>query len=195
MKPLFSYKFPLALSYLGLVLLITACPFRCDDYVETNRYLPIKAFDNIPYQDQDSVHFIHSAGQVIGFGISKQITEEYGGCEECCESGTYEQGQISLNPNYPIFSMSFSVNGDSLNISRVLYLGNNGISIPFSITDSSSLDSVYFNNKIYSDVLKLKLDNYWDNGSPVYADSVYYNGSSGILQVIMSNEEYYQLYE
>ncbi len=169
------------------------CSGRCDETPITRTTIPADAFDIIPYQDLSTLKLKHSGGYVISFEANKRIEEYSGGCEECCSVEYYEIGMIKLVPDYPIFELSFVVGGDSLWRYCNFYAGLNSFNIPVASVGSSANDSVLIGENYYPNVFKIK--SYQDayQSSPIYADSLYYNYQDGILKIIMSNQEYYEI--
>ncbi|MCP4311751.1 MAG: hypothetical protein GY790_10845 [Bacteroidetes bacterium] len=105
-------------------------------------------------------------------------------------------------PDYPIFEMRLSITkDDTLHYSARAWIGMSSFIIPVWegwISDFVYFDSISLNGRRFFEVYRIKKhDNYYNNNEPdgIYPDSLWYNTSQGILKVLMSNGEYYQINE
>ncbi len=179
---------------MGLVL--TGCPPKCE-YVEYDwGTLSQEALAQVPYENGKAYSFRHSAGHEILFSCRREsnIEREF---MDPCVSIVYEQNITSLIPDYPIFDMEFTIRKwDTVNYSVEAYIGhspfvlqkNYGLGVEYSYFDSLSLDGSW-----YRYVYAIKRNPYsYSVPSGIYADSLWYNTSEGVIKVGMSNGEYYQ---
>jgi hypothetical protein len=194
----------LALKLVSIVVLaitLSGCPPPCESYLKVdNGAIPDSIISLVPYSDGDTVRFRHSMGHIIGYAVERErnfYTEIFdrGACIEL----TYETDNTLLTPDYPVFSFALNITGfDTTLYVLDIMMGSNYVSIPlnseywdnYKITDSVEVQSIF-----YYDVFKLKASSYWYNSSSeMYLDSLYFNFSSGILKLIMSNNENYTLH-
>ena len=144
----------------------------------------VKAY--VPYADGQVIKFRHNKGKLIEFTVHRSTSKEQTDCEWCCEKVEYTKYETDLTkliPNYPLFELSFSINN----------LYNNPQHINMSplapILLDEEVDTVSINNKIYTDVLKIGDQNNYSNN----IDSIYFSKTNGVLKIISSNGEYYDL--
>ena len=184
---------------LGLLIaiLFTSC-WPCNSVIIDNGNLPDSVFSLIPYQNQKKYQFEHSAGKVITFRAQRALTYEESSCAECCDVLKYQVDKTDLYPDYPISNITISLsNLDTNYIDFSLGIGRSGFAIPSNtegLTNTELVDSVLVGDTYYYDVFKLKSFS-WSEQEGIYTDSLYYNFEYGILKLIMSNEEYYQIYQ
>ena len=109
----------------------------------------------------------------------------------------FERATTTLWADYPIFSISLSVNNaDTLWYPVSIDIGHRGfwlVDDPLNENGYLHLDSLELDDQVYYDISLLKNTGGWGSSSnEFYTDSLYFNKQSGILKIIMSNGEYYQ---
>jgi hypothetical protein len=197
------YKLLLLSSFL---FLLTACPICREETVEKDLgELPENILDLVPYQDEETYHLIHSAGQVINYSSTRETTDYQYFCEHCCKY-TYitDRNTATMTPDYPIFTIKTEIGctgEDKLGqISYYIYLELVDLAysyIPTSLDtfhEDILVDSLVQDGVIYQNVYKLKLNNYNTSGD-ITADSLYYNYEKGIIKIKMTNDETYKIQE
>ena len=184
-----------------LLALVSSC-IRCDppaiiDYGK----IPDHVLKFVPYQNGQNYKFRHSGGLLIGFAAARQSRDEWLRCERCCDyEYKFEVNTTTLTPDYPVFSFGFELsNMDSVNFGFGAWVGHYWFQIPTNDYQASFCrfaDSVLIGDRFYHDVFKVK-SNYGSayDRDTIYADSMYYCYKAGILQIIMSNDERYTIYE
>ncbi len=189
-----------ALIFLLLTLALASC--RCDDPILIdNGPIPDSILARVPYQDGQVYQFRHSAGKVISFAAHRASHEEYIDCERCCKYLYKYQGNTTvLVPDYPVFDLTFRIsNPDSLRYDFYVWMGNSAFYPPVIPGDSVSAvryDSLLIHDRWHRDVFRIpNANDYWFNRDSIYADTLYYNFESGILKIVMSNGEYFQIHE
>lgn len=180
---------------LCLVLLLPSC---CPHGIIENRLgaLPDSALSFSPYQDGSKLKLKHSAGKVVTYSIFRETTEEYFSPTESCVETIYELNTTRLIPDYPVFDLRIDIsNLDTIQYYCNAYIGYDSFEIPTFDNDYyEKADSISIDSTVYYDVYLLSSIgiNHNSPGS-IYADSLYYNFENGILKIIMSNEEFYQI--
>jgi len=163
--------------------------------------IPDTILAKVPYKNGESIIMEHSQGKNIEFIVNRKNTKQQTYCEHCCKYNyIYEIDETNLTPNYPIFSISFSISGlDTVNYNISSYLGNSSVNIPAYYNKTNNYyntkleDSILIKDKKYYQIFKIKSsvnDFYKDL---LFVDSIYYNHKFGLLKIIMSNEETYTL--
>jgi len=181
-----------------MILLLNGC-IPCDTVIIENGPLPDSALRFVPYQNGKIYKFRHSKGLVINFDTYRETREEWTHCAECCSyEYHYEVNSTRLTPNYPIFDFYFEIsNRDTSYFECYTTIGKYGFYIPtadFQLDYFEKVDSLIIDSVTYKDVFKLNSDygSYYDKDS-IYADSLYYNYEYGILKILMSNGESYEI--
>lgn len=151
----------------------------------------------IPYQDNNTYQFRHSAGEVINFQCSRETKTYVSPCEEGMNIETiYQKNNTLLSPDYPLFDIKFSISSyTGSNGDIKAGVGNSGFDIPITPQVTwyyGFLDSLELNGTTYYDVFRLRSRGQTGD-SQLYADSIYYNYSKGIIKIIMTNDEYYEI--
>jgi hypothetical protein len=181
---------------------LTQCPQPCEDeQIIDNGVLTEEALLKVPYQNGEIVKLKHSAGHIINFKVTRESEDRFMNNEHEC-GGMIEKCNLTiLNPDYPIFTVTFNMsNYDGVSTLYYLNIGYYSFILPEVIESSEYLnvaDSLIINNKTYYNVLKSKSSygsTYYDTNL-IYADSLYYNYDSGIIKIIMSNHEFYEIFE
>lgn len=190
-----TYKFYL-IGFIQLVL--TGCPPTCDYMLIDYGTLSEEAITCSPYMDGHSYSFIHSGGHKISFLASRtrEIQSEY--YDECTELRS-ESDLSVLSPDYPIFSCNVGIRKtDSTRYQALIWVGESSFWLPFTIQidiGHTYFDSLQFGQRWYQEVYKI--GNNWREELPeqqILADSIYYNASFGILKILMSNGEFYEIH-
>lgn len=183
-----------------LPLILSSCwPCKIEPILIENGNLPDSILSYIPYQ-QDSVYKLqHSNGLILNFGATRSTYDEWTSCDHCCDyEYHYEINQTNLTTDYPLFDIQFWIdNQDTSYYSCHLSVGNSSFFLPILDSDyknSNNFDSINLNSMVYYDVLKLESNygNYYDKDS-IYIDSLYYNTTYGILKLLISNGESYEI--
>lgn len=189
----------LLLLLLPAYLLLTGCP-RCPEAIELNHgSLPDEAMQYIPYRTGETYHFKHSHDMVVDFYVRQGTYTQTTSCSECCDYViTYEVNATELTPNYPLFNIRIEIsNIDTSFFWCKAQVGGCGFTIPTNGPDTASVekaDSVMVDSIWYYNVYQLESNWGCSQGEEViYADSIWYNYTDGILKIIMSNKEYYEL--
>jgi len=184
------------LVVLGTVL--TGCPPPCDYMLIDYGALSLEAIACSPYQDGQSYSFLHSGGQKISFlaNRTREIRTEY--YDECTELRA-ESDLSVLSPDYPIFSCNVGISKtDSTRYHCLIWVGESSFWLPFTIEIDIGhiyFDSLQIGQSWYREVYKI--GNNWREELPeqqILADSIYYNTSKGILKILMSNGEFYEIH-
>jgi len=185
---------------LVVTVLLVSC--RCDEPILIDLGpIPEKFLKQVPYEHGKTYQFKHSAGLIINFEASRETRDEYSGCERCCDFDyKYQVNETQLNPDYPVFAFHIQLNGmDTVHCQPSFRIGQSFFYPPWDSgapSDLQPLDSVRLTGRWYYDVYALKnISDSWFSRDSITADSLYYNFSSGVLRVVMTNGEYYQKHE
>jgi hypothetical protein len=185
----------IVLLLLGTVL--TGCPPPCDYMLIDYGALSQEAIACSPYIDGHSYSFTHSGGHSISFLARRTREIQYEFTDECTEIRS-ESDLSVLFPDYPIFSCNVGMRKtDSTRYHCLIWVGESSFWLPFTIqTDigHTYFDSLQIGQKWYQEVYKI--GNNWREElaeQQILADSIYYNTSFGILKILMSNGEYYEI--
>ena len=196
-KPRHSMRSSLLLIVVA-TLLLTTCS-RCPDTILLDHGpLPDEAMQYVPYRNGQSVTFRHSLDRMTTFNILQMKYTQTTSCAECCKYNVrYETLRTELIPNYPLFTIVLEIsNIDTSVFYFTVSVGNSGFLIPTNGPDDPEveiLDSVLIDTEWYYQVYKLNA-RWGDPGEEIsYADTLLYNYTEGIVKIIMSNGEYYEL--
>jgi len=183
------------LAVMGTVL--TGCPPPCEYMLIEYGSLSEEAISCSPYNDGQSYSFIHSGGHKVSFLANRtreMRTEYYGECTEVRS----ESDLSTLTPDYPIFSFNVGIHkNDTTQYSCLIWVGSSSFWFPpTSLMDHGHTyyDSIQMDQNLYREVYKM--GNNWKDEIPegqILADSIYYNTSYGILKILMSNGEFYEI--
>lgn len=178
--------------------MLSSC-LPCDTITVENGALPDSALSFVPYQNGETYKLKHSNGLIINFETTRSTRDEWSHCTECCNyEYHFEINTTRLIPDYPIFDCNFDIsNRDTTYFDCYASIGKYGFYIPtsdFQLDYFEKVDSLTLDSVSYYNVFKLKSDygSYYDQDS-IYADSLYYNFQHGILKILMSNGEYYEI--
>jgi len=178
------------------LFLLWGCP-PCQRETIDKGKLTEYALSYVPYANGDTLTLQHTGGKLIQFAINRETQQVSNTCEECCDEIISEENLTTFTPDYPIFSMSVSLTEyDSNYVSCAVSIGKYSFYISSDTSISNPNEKLVVKEKTYRQVYQLKSDygTYYDTDS-IYADSLYYNLEKGIIQIIMSNNEKYTLYE
>ena len=180
------------------IFLIKAGCHPCHPVITDKGSLSEETLNLIPYKTGQTIRFRHSDGQLISFDVFRETRKETAGCDECCNEILYEVNTTTLTPDYPVFSPQLYVsNFDTMVHSINIQTGRSNFLIPGLPEDQDNLDrsdSLTINGIMYYDVFRLKVISGPVN-IMIYADSLYYNKMEGILKIIMTNGESYEIYK
>ncbi len=186
------------LLFVSVTILLTACP-RCPETILLdNGPLPDEAMQYIPYRNGQSVMFRHSHNMEVRFDVYQVKYQQTTSCAECCKYNIrYETNRTDLKPNYPLFNISLEIsNIDTSFFYSYANVGSSAFSIPTNgpdQPDAERLDSALVDSVWYYDVYKLGTSGGYQGEEVIYADTIFYNYTDGIIKIIMSNKEYYEL--
>lgn len=183
-----------------LPLILSSCwPCKITPILIENGNLPDSILSYIPYQHDSVYKFQHSNGLTLSFKTERENYDEYTSCDHCCDyEYHYEVNRTDLTTDYPLFDISFWLdNQDTSYYYCLLSVGNSGFTIPISDSEfktTNYCDSLSINSDVYYEVIKLESNsgNYYSKDS-IYIDSLFYNTSFGILKILMSNKESYEI--
>ncbi len=185
------------LLIIPLMFLLTACP-RCPETILLdNGPLPDEAMQYISYRNGQSVTFRHSRNMEVIFSVLQGKYPQTTSCAECCKYNIrYETNRTELNPNYPLFNIAIEIsNIDTSFFYCTANVGSSFFIIPTNGPDqpaAEKLDSVMVDSVWYYNVYKLGNSSGYQGEEFIYADTILYNYTDGIIKIIMSNEEYYE---
>jgi len=183
-----------------LYFMLTGCP-RCPETIVLDHGpLPNEAMKYIPYHTGETYRFKHSRDMVVNFTVMRRGNyTETTSCAECCDYVVrYEVNATEMAPDYPLFDMRFEIsNMDTSFFYCTARVGGCGFKIPTNGPDTADvekMDSVMVDSVWYYNVYKL--ENSWGcfpGEETVYADSIWYNYTDGVIKILLSNDEYYTL--
>ncbi len=183
---------------IAILLFFSGCD-PCEPETFDMGKLSAEVLAHIPYQSGEQVTLQHSEGHTINFQVTRSTTQkEERLCGRCCDIYVFEENLTVLAPDYPIFSISLSVsNMDSAVHTFGVRTNGASFAIPtkeFQNEYFTLADSLKIGDNLYYDVFLLKDEwDYYSPENPIRVDSLYYNYSHGILKIVMSNDEYYQI--
>jgi hypothetical protein len=180
-----------------MVATLTACPPPCEYRLTDHGTLSEEAIRCSPYLDGQTYSFIHSGGQKVSF-LASRTREERTAFRDDCHEVRSESDVSTLTPDYPLFSCNVGIHKtDSAWFECIIWAGGSGFWLPYTsqiLKDYIYFDSLQFGQNWYREVYKI--GNSWSNGIPegeIKADSIYYNTSHGILNILMTNGEFYEI--
>jgi hypothetical protein len=190
------------MRYLPVIALLSLLACGCGCYgpseIIDRGQIPDTILSQVPYQDGHSYPFTHSGGKVINFAAQRTSHDEFLDCERCCEFAyRYQVNETILTPDYPVFKLRIQMNSmDSAYYGHMIWVGNSAFYLYAGNPDSYHFDyadSLQFNGTWYPEVYSLtNTDLSWMIQDSIRPDSLYYNFSSGIIKIVMTNGEYYQ---
>lgn len=183
-----------------LFILLSAFPtcHHCEPQTFDAGPLPEKASTMIPYEDGSTVKLKHSNGKTITFSVSRDKSfKEETHCDDCCTTFKFEEDKTILIPDYPLAKIEFSIlNYDSGHYYCEVMIDRGYFIVPDPDDPYSNpmrAESINIGGKDYSSVFLLSNQNNYMADNPVTYDSLYYNYSDGILKIVMTNAEYYEI--
>ena len=184
--------------YLLFFLMLLPSCWPCDPVIIDLGDVPDDGLAFVPYQPGNTINLEHSEGLTITYSIQRESREEQTWCEWCCESVyRYEELTTKLTPNYPTPGIEITMNNsDSTFIQCSVYTDGGYFMIPTHEEIHSydqKVDSIQIGLETYFDVFLLGTDSWNKSEGEIYTDSLYYNYEFGIIKLIKSNGEYYQL--
>lgn len=176
------------------ILILTSCWNK--DTIDKYYDIPDSMYSKIPYLKGDKFQMKHSGGQIINFTCDN-VNSSYNRLEFCewsCPDTLhyYQEFSYTLTPDYPIGQIYIRISALIDDIYISFSQGEFAIKTNH-IPDSSFLDTLIINNKIYTNVQKVGIDCL--PSAQLFADSLYYNFQKGVLGIVMSDGEKYMLYE
>lgn len=183
------------MGVMGLVL--TACPPPCEYSLIDHGTLSEEAISCSPYIDGQSYNFIHSEGHEISF-LTRRVRELQNQYWDECMEVKSESDVSTLTPDYPLFSFDVAIHkSDTARYECLISVGGSRFWYPPTIQmdfGHTYHDSIQIGNTWHREVYKLgNTRNDRISDGQIIADSIYYNTKSGILKILMSNEEYYDI--
>ena len=197
-------------SFLVVVLLCALagctdhCPKRKKDKTPTvvdHGSLPDSLKNVIPYHHGETVKYKHNNGHVVSFSIERSTEKVTSPCYWCCENietDIYEVENTYLEPDYLLFDISLSMNNYKEAMRHfVVKVGVSEFEMPFDYGSQNTVvyDTLTINSQEYLNVIKVGNSTNYSSSLEIYPVSIYYNRSHGIVKILMSNEEYYELEE
>lgn len=184
-----------------LVILISmfACrPCETPEIIE-NPPIHDSILSKVPYANAQIIKLKHSNGHVINFIVNLDSSTYISECERynCCDYlFRYTNYRINLVPDYPIFSIDFSMsNLDYQSKFISVFIANSTFyfSYDFNLNYGCQIiDSIYLNNRFYYDVMMVPHSGVYDN-SHTFPDTLLYNYEYGILKIKISNNEFFTI--
>jgi hypothetical protein len=183
-----------------LILAASGCD-RCrnPELIDTGDLTPEK-LALVPYADGEVVRLKHSAGQVIDYTVSRSTTVETREYSSYCEVLKFRLNTTRLVPVYPVFPITFYIANTDVNYTAFeSVVGKYFYYLPKSKDEAltyGTMSDIYINDSLYRDVFMMKTPSYSILPNEIiYVDSLWYNYSSGIIKILMSNKESYIIYE
>ena len=181
-------------------LFITGCD-RCRNpkIIDAGELTP-EQLALVPYTDGQVVRLKHSAGLVIDYNVSRSTTTEMRDYPGYCETLKFRLNKTTLTPSYPAPAMTFYIaNTDENYTAFEASVGKYYYYLPKDLEDFFSYGTIgeyVANDTLYRDVFFMKTPS-WSipRYDVIYVDSLYYNFTSGVIKIIMSNSENYTIYE
>ena len=189
------------LSILASLLLLAAGCDRCrnPEIIDVGELTPGQ-LALVPYSDGQVVRLMHSAGLIIDYNVSRSTTIEMREYSGKCETLKFRLNTTSLVPEYPALPMTFYIaNTDENYTAFEASIGKYYYYLPKDTENFFSygtMGDLPLNDTIYEDVFFMKTP-VWSipQQEVIYVDSLFYNYTSGVIRIIMSNSEYYTIYE
>ena len=183
-----------------LFILLSVFPtcHHCEPQTFDAGPLPEKASLMVPYADGSQIKLNHSNGKTITFQVSREVrSKEETFCDDCCTTFKFEEDKTLLTPDYPIADISLNIlNYDTAHYSCEILIDRGYFLVPEPddpYHDPFLKDSIKIGGKYYNDVYCLSNQNSYMNENPVTYDSLYYNYAEGILKIVMTNSESYEI--
>jgi hypothetical protein len=193
-----------------IALLLSGCCHK--DPVEDESYSLTDAERRIiPYDEKDSIPFIHSAGYEFPFvvtSVAHYTKNEYDFCEwNCCPSHyyTYEVHSAMLLSDYPELFITLTTSAQTKHYETAyIAIGvNNKYRVDFAIDSLGQLvvdeytqfyDTLSVNEHTYYNVYEKPFNLYYsDTDSTVNKPESILFGSAGIIQIKTTRDETYSI--
>lgn len=181
-----------------IIILLDSCIDNCPSRLIEVDNIPDSVLNLIPYQNNEIVTLKHQNGKIINFLTERNINEIYlqdNDCE-CCDSYKFQELNVRLIPDFPLFEINFKIsymNPEIYQENFYFNIGNTYFNTYYQ--EPEIIDTLEINSIKYSDVMILpnNYGNYSEN--EIYIDTVLYNYENGIIKILMSNEEFYEISE
>lgn len=196
-----KHKFILILLF---VLVLAGGCDRCRNpkIIDTGELSP-EILALVPYTDGQVVRLKHSGGHVIDYHVTRNTTTEVREYSSYCETLKFRVNTTRLIPDYPAFPIAIYIaNIDENYIAFEAMVGRYYFYLPKTVDEAlkpgagTIVADMYVNDSLYRDVIMMKTPKESIHpGEMIYVDSLWYNYSSGILKVLMSNKESFVIHE
>lgn len=180
-----------------LASLLYGCGCDAPDIVDLGR-LPDSVLTQVPYQNGQTYTFRNSRGQLFNFSATRASHDEYLECDQCCKIAyKFQVNETIMTPEYPLFDLTVQLSSlDSTDYGHYIWVGAYLFYLPkkdYSEAGIQYVDSIQLNSRWFYDVYQIT---YPDDpiyvSDSIYPSRLYYNFSSGIIQIKLNNGEYYQ---
>lgn len=176
------------IASLLLITLMQACPpGPCEPDSVEYKPLPDSVRSILPYTDGNQYQMRHSAGKVIQHVCSVQLEKNYFECNE------FEILNFKLTPNYPISPIEISISRwDEKSYNLHFWFSNSHFDYYLAAEYPVEKVCLYLDDEQFVDVIGLKNNNNntgYGIQRELFADSLYFNQTHGILKIVMSNGE------
>ena len=184
----------------SLLLLLSGCDGCRNPKIIDSGELTAEQLALVPYTDGQVVRLRHSGGLVIDYNVSRSTNIEMREYFGKCETLKFRVNKVSLVPEYPVFPMVFYIANTDENFTAFeASIGRYYYYLPKdkeSFFSYGTMNDMPLNDTIYRDVFYMKTPA-WSIPAfdVIYVDSLYYNYTSGVIKVTMSNRENYTIYE
>ncbi len=184
----------------SLLLLLSGCDRCRNPKIIDSGELTAEQLALVPYTDGQVVRLRHSGGLVIDYNVSRSTNIEMREYFGKCETLKFRVNKVSLVPEYPVFPMVFYIANTDENFTAFeASIGRYYYYLPKdkeSFFSYGTMNDMPLNDTIYRDVFYMKTPA-WSIPAfdVIYVDSLYYNYTSGVIKVTMSNRENYTIYE
>ena len=168
-----------------ILVLLSSC---CKEGVEVNRYLLTEIEKEcIPYQNNETIRFIHSNGYQFDFTVSNRHTRmERTEAHHCGENySTYESLKVGLFSNTPELYVDLEMVSNAHN--PFMTISINSYHFYLNISSAPDFDTLTINEKLYNNIY---LGEFFNADSlTILPKEILYNKEYGIIQIEMTNEE------
>lgn len=180
------------------MIVLQGCPpLPCDPVTSYGDPIPDSILTLIPYINGEVYQLKHSEGKVINFICSNKLIEDKQ-CFDCSDCFVFERNEVQLNPDYFISPIQLRITGvDDFGFDFHLWFGNSSFNFFIDENYKKNLDSIYIAGFMLNDIVCLKNTNtgFYNSDADLFADSLYYSYDKGIVKLVMTNGEYFELYE
>lgn len=180
-----------------MVMMLTACPPKCEmRYIDFGK-VPAEASAMVPYEDGGSYGFRHSGGKEIYFHTVRDTSTIIDHWDDCTQL-SYGSDHVQMTADYPIFHISFRIyKNDSTSVYFHASIGDASYALPlmedYQPDRSTFYDSLYLMEQWFHQVFKV-VPVFSTQAKPedILADTMWYNSEFGILKFNMSSEEFFE---